>query len=80
MAKNQNIIKKEEEKVKKAQKTYSEKYPSLFAIGGAFGLVCTFYGFEKLIDKTDLFSDNPWILLAAGLTLLIVTGSFYNKL
>jgi hypothetical protein len=49
-------------------------------LGGAFGLVSTFYGFEKLIDKVDLFVDNPWILLATGITALAITGSFYNKL
>lgn len=75
-----NLLKREEQKVEKIQKTYSEKYPQLFALGGAFGLVSTFYGFEKLIDKVGLFENNPWILLAVGLSLLVITGSFYNKL
>lgn len=76
----ENIIRREEEAVIKIRKTYSEKYPFIFAVGGAFGLVSTFYGFEKLIDKIDLFVENPWILLGTGLFLLILTGSFYNKL
>lgn len=78
--KHEGFVKREEEAVKKISKTYSEKYPFLFAMGGAFGLVSTFYGFEKLIDRVDLFADNPWILLGTGLGLLIVTGTFYNRL
>jgi hypothetical protein len=76
----QTLIVREEEAVRKIRKTYAEKYPFLFAVGGAFGLVSTFYGFEKLIDRVDLFVDNPWILLGTGLFLLVLTGSFYNKL
>ncbi len=80
MKKKQNIIQREEESVKKFRDTYANKYPWLFAVAGAFGIVSTFYGFEKIIDRIDLFADNPWILLATGLIILVVTGSFYNKL
>ncbi|MCA9323569.1 hypothetical protein KC992_00530 [Candidatus Saccharibacteria bacterium] len=80
MAKKQTFIQHEEEQVKKFHKTYSQKYPMVFALGATFGLVSVLYGFEKLIDKVDLFSNNPWILLATGLAVLSVTGSFYNKL
>ncbi len=80
MAKKDNFIKREEQRVVRARKTYAQKYPLLFAIGSSFGLVSTFYGFEKIIDQIDVFTENPWILLATGLTLLIVTGAFYNKL
>ena len=77
-------FREEEQKIAKElgvkRKTFQQKYPLVFALGGAFGLVCTFYGFEKLIDKVDLFVDNPWILLATGITALAITGSFYNKL
>ncbi len=60
--------------------TYSHKYPWVFALAGAFGIVSIFYGFEKLIDRIDLFTENPWILLATGVAVLAITGSFYNKL
>lgn len=74
------LIKREEAQVNKIRETYEQKYPVLFAIGAGFGIVSTFYGFEKLIDRVDLFVNNPWILLATGLATLMVTGSFYNKL
>ncbi len=62
------------------RKTYADKYPWLFALAGAFGIVSIFYGFEKLIDRVELFTDNPWILLATGVLVLAVSGTFYNKL
>ncbi len=80
MKKQENFITREEKTIIKKQKTYAQKYPLLFALGGAFGLVATFYGFEKIIDRFDIFTENPAILLAVGLTLLILTGTFYNKL
>jgi hypothetical protein len=55
------------------------RFPLLFTLLGAFGLVATFYGFEKVIDQTGL-SDNPWILLAIGLVVLVFTGTLYKKL
>jgi uncharacterized integral membrane protein len=80
MDKPKDLIVREEERVLKIQKSYSQKYPSLFTLGGAFGLVATFYGFEKIIDQFTLFQNNPWILLVLGIALLVITGKFYNKL
>jgi type VI protein secretion system component VasF len=78
--KQPSIIVQEEQKVVRFRETYARKYPWLFAVVGAFGIVATFYGFEKLIDKVDIFVENPWILLITGLVTLAVTGTFYNKL
>jgi len=78
-----SIIEAEEKAMKKfgfRRDTYANKYPLVFALGATFGLVSTFYGFEKLIDRFDIFTDNPWILLGTGLIALMVTGRFYNKL
>lgn len=78
--KKKNIIQRESEQVGRISKTYSQRYPALFALAATFGFVATLYGFEKLIDKVDLFVNNPWILLATGIVVLLVSGSFYNKL
>lgn len=56
------------------------RFPLLFTLLGTFGLVATLYGFERLIDKSDFLSDNPFILLGMGLLTLILTGSLYKKL
>lgn len=44
-----------------------------------FGLVTTFYGFEKLLDQTPL-TDQPWMLLSLGVLILLMTGVYYQKL
>lgn len=65
--------------VEKRQNVFS-RFPLLFTMLATFGLVATFYGFERLIDEVDILSDNPYILLGAGVSTLIVTGTLYKKL
>ncbi len=57
-----------------------QRFPLLFTMLGAFGLVATFYGFEGIIDRIDLFTNNPVILLIVGVVALMVTGTLYKKL
>lgn len=57
-----------------------ERFPLLFTMLATFGVAATFYGFERLIDKVDVFSENPFILLGAGISTLIITGTLYKKL
>jgi uncharacterized membrane protein len=66
-------------KIQERKEAVFTRFPLLFTLLGAFGLVATFYGFEKVIDQTGL-SENPWILLAIGLVVLIFTGTLYKKL
>lgn len=82
--KSSGRVKRVEEKVvggllRRRQSAF-ERFPLLFTLMAAFGLVATIYGFERLIDKIDFFSDNPFILLAVGLITLIITGTLYKKL
>lgn len=56
------------------------RFPLLFGLLITFGFVSTLYGFEKLIDRNELFTDNPWILLATGVVTLLLTGAAYKKL
>jgi uncharacterized integral membrane protein len=77
------ILDMEEKAVKRVTEkrdTYAQKYPLVFTLGAAFGLVATFYGFEKLIDSVPFLTNNAWFVLGLGITLLAVTGRFYNKL
>lgn len=53
--------------------------PLLAPLLGSFGLVCTFYGFEKILDQTFLV-QQPHLLLALGISVLLFTGVFYRKL
>lgn len=55
------------------------RLPFLLPILGAFGLVSTFYAFEKLLDRTVLV-EQPLTMLGIGVALLLLTGAFYQKL
>jgi surface polysaccharide O-acyltransferase-like enzyme len=57
-----------------------ERFPLFFTLLATFGVVATFYGFERLIDKVDWLANNPYILLTVGILTLVVTGSLYKKL
>lgn len=56
-----------------------ERIPLLLPLLGAFGLVSTFYGFEKLLDTTELV-NHPLELIGTGVILLLLTGAFAKKL
>lgn len=81
-SKSEKIIAKEKEladKLGQRRKAVFERFPLVFTLLGSFGLVATFYGFERLIDTTFL-AENPWLLLGTGILMLIFTGSLYKKL
>lgn len=67
-------------KARQKRESIAERYPMTFALVGTFGLVSTFYGFEKLIDGVQLFVNHPWILLVIGVGTLSVTGLALRKL
>ena len=68
------------EKARMRSESIAERYPLTFALVGTFGLVSTFYGFEKIIDGIQLFVNHPWILLVIGLATLSITGLALRKL
>ena len=68
------------EKARQKRESVAERYPMTFALVGTFGLVSTFYGFEKMIDRVQLFVNHPWILLILGIGTLSVTGLALRKL
>lgn len=68
------------EKAVQKRESAAERFPLIFGLFATFGFVSVLYGFEKLIDRVDLFVNNPWILLTTGLVILLVTGFAYKKL
>lgn len=62
------------------KQTAFHKFPLLFVLLSSFGLVATFYGFEKVIDSVPILQNNPIWILAVGLLALWITGSLYKKL
>ena len=55
-------------------------FPMLFVLLTSFGLVATFYGFEKVIDQIPYFTENPHMILVTGVSILLFTGALYKKL
>ena len=68
------------EKARQRRESVAERYPMTFALIGTFGLISTFYAFEKIIDRISLFVNHPWILLLVGLATLSITGLALRKL
>jgi len=74
------IGQKSKEMLHRHKRAVFERFPLLFTLLGAFGLVATFYGFERIIDRIHFFSNNPFILLGTGIVVLLFTGTLYQKL
>jgi len=56
------------------------RFPIVFVLLSSFGLVATFYGFEKVIDQIDFFNNNPHMILLMGIAVLFSTGALYKQL
>lgn len=56
------------------------RFPILIVFLSTFGLVSTFYGFEKVIDQIPYFVENPFMVLVFGILTLAVTGTLFKKL
>lgn len=56
-----------------------KRIPLLLPLLGTFGLVTTFYGFEKFLDQTPLV-NFPLEMIALGVLILILTGAAATKL
>lgn len=81
--KEQHLIEKEKaiaQRLGARRQAVFERFPLVFTLLGAFGLVATFYGFEGIINQIEFLVDNPFILLGTGLLTLILTGTLYKKL
>jgi hypothetical protein len=64
----------------KVRDTTFKRFPTVFTLMTTFGLVATLYGFEKVIDRIELFAKYPELLLFLGIAVLAGTGTLYKKL
>ncbi|MBP9852811.1 hypothetical protein KBC77_02365 [Candidatus Saccharibacteria bacterium] len=62
------------------QRVLNRKFPLSMALLASFGLVCLFYGFEHIIEKTPFLVERPLLMVVLGLGCLFVTGQIYKKL
>lgn len=56
------------------------RYPVVFTLLATFGLVITFYGFERVIAEIAWLNERPLLILIFGLTILAGTGKLFKKL
>jgi hypothetical protein len=61
-------------------RTAIKRYPLTFGILALFGIVAVSEGAKGLIEKVDVFRNDPFYLLLLGLLLLTALGSVYRKL
>ncbi|MDX1607750.1 MAG: hypothetical protein R3251_00870 [Candidatus Spechtbacterales bacterium] len=66
-------------KINQRKQAVFTRFPLVFTLLGAFGLVATFYGFEGIMDRWGL-SENPYTLFGIGVAILAFTGGLYKKL
>ncbi len=66
--------------VKNLRDNAFSRFPIVFVFLSTFGIVATFYGFEKIIDQIQYFEENPSMVLVVGIFTLAVTGALYKKL
>ena len=82
-----NISKQVKEADRKVVDSFSKskhntfaRYPLLFALLAAFGIVITNNGIQGVIAKVDWLNRNPIITLIVGIIILLFTGTLYKKL
>lgn len=87
LLRHKSALRKAEESILKLERTLTKRrnsalrrFPIIFLLLSTFGLVCTFYGFEKYIDSVPFLSENPYALLGTGIGILVLTGTLYKKL
>lgn len=68
------------DKLRSTRDSAFTRFPLAFVFLSTFGLVATFYGFEKVIDRIPFFVENPQMILITGATILLLTGALYKKL
>jgi hypothetical protein len=68
------------ERLAKSKETAFHRFPLLFAMLAAFGIVITNNGIQGLINKIPWLDNNPFVTLLVGVVILLFTGTLYKKL
>ena len=56
------------------------RYPLTFSLLGTFGVVFIIHGIEKIIEKIPFLHNQPVLVLAIGIFILIFTGNLYRRI
>ena len=64
---------------KKGRHVFS-RYPLTFALLIVFGVVMITDAMKDILAEIPIFKNNPFVMLLAGLLVLVITGTLYKKL
>lgn len=62
------------------QRTAFTRFPTVFTLLVTFGVTATFFGVERILEEVAYLNDRPWLILALGIGVLVITGRLYKKL
>jgi len=62
------------------RETIFKRFPVFFSLMVTFGVIATFLGVEQVLLQYEMLRNHPELILLAGVTILIFTGSLYKKL
>ncbi len=56
------------------------RFPTLFALLTTFGFAATILGMEHILTSIPILHNHPWLILAVGVGILVLTGRLHKKL
>jgi predicted tellurium resistance membrane protein TerC len=65
--------------VRPIRKLLIKRFPVMFLLLVTVGFVSVSFGIEEIMHRYHFFSNHPFLVLAFGLLLLIVTGAAYKR-
>ncbi len=82
-----DLLKKVEEVTAKLNQEFSERgqsvfsrYPLTFALLVVFGVTMVSQGVKDLLVSVSFLKNQPWVMLFAGILILLITGTLYKRL
>lgn len=76
----EHVLEKTDVFIDPYRKSAFQKFPTLFMLLVTFGVVSTYFGFEKLISNVQWLDERPILILGIGLAALMFTGMLHKKL
>jgi len=67
-------------KIAPVRKSLLKRFPTLFLLLVTFGATAVFFSIETIMKQSAWWSGHPWVTLAIGIGILVLTGRLYRKL
>lgn len=76
----ERIVSRTEEVVTPYRRSAFKRFPIIFTLATTFGVVATYFGFERVIMEIVWLNERPVLILVFGVLTLVLTGTLYKKL